>query len=212
MRGRRLTLARHDRATTVNPAIDDAGPADGPAGIGPAGDGDVWVFGYGSLMWRPGFPYLAVEPALLRGYHRAFCVYSVRYRGTPECPGLVTGLDRGGSCRGRAFRVAAANADAVRTYLDDRELVTGVYVRRIVPVELPGGTVTAWTYVVDRTHRQYAGNLPLDEAARVILGGRGTAGNNRDYLENTVAHLDDLGISDGPAHKLWRLVEKLGRE
>ena len=187
--------------TTVTPAIDDAG-----------GTADVWVFGYGSLMWRPGFPHLAVEPALLRGYHRAFCVYSVRYRGTPERPGLVTGLDRGGSCRGRAFRVAAADAGEARAYLDRRELVTGVYRRRTVPVELPGGRVMAWAYVVDTAHRQYAGKLPLAEAARVILRGRGASGDNRDYLENTVAHLDDLGISDGPAHELWRLVEKLGQE
>ena len=84
-------------------------------------DGDIWVFGYGSLMWRPGFPHLEVAPALLHGYHRAFCIYSVHHRGSRERPGLILGLDRGGSCQGRAFRVAAADAEATIAYLDDRD-------------------------------------------------------------------------------------------
>ncbi len=183
--------------------IDDRGPS----AAEPA-DGDMWVFGYGSLMWRPGFPYLAAEPALLRGHHRAFCVYSVRYRGTPERPGLVVGLDHGGSCRGRAFRVAAAEAERVRAYLDRRELVTGVYRRRILPIELPGRRVGAYTYVVDRTHRQYARKLPLGKAAEVIVAGRGAEGDNRTYLENTVAFLDEVGIRDGPLHELLHLVRQ----
>ncbi len=171
-----------------------------------ASDDDIWVFGYGSLMWRPDFPYRAAEPALLRGYHRAFCVYSVRYRGTFERPGLVLGLDRGGSCRGRAFRVAAADAGGVLAYLNERELVTGVYHRRIVPVELATARVEAYTYVVDRCHAQYAAKLSLGECAAVIHGGQGVAGDNREYLENTVAHLDELGIADGPLHEVLRLV------
>ena len=188
--------------TTANLLADDAKPT------AARDDGDVWVFGYGSLMWRPGFQYHAVEPALLRGYHRAFCVYSVRYRGTAECPGLVLGLDRGGSCRGRAFGIAAAHAEKALAYLDRRELVTGVYERRALPVELPNRRVTAYAYVVDRAHRQYVRKLSLDEAAEVISRGCGDAGDNRDYLENAVAHLDALGIDDSPAHRLMRVVRE----
>ena len=171
-------------------------------------DGDIWVFGYGSLMWRPGFSYLAAEPALLRGYHRAFCIRSVRYRGTPERPGLVVGLDRGGSCCGRAYRVAAADARAALDYLDTRELVTGVYTRRVVPVKVRAGRVEAYTYVADRGHAQYAGKLAPGRAADIILAGHGASGDNRDYLENIVAHLDELGIPDGPLHTLLRLVSE----
>ena len=175
-------------------------------------DGDIWVFGYGSLMWRPGFCYRAAEPALLRGYHRAFCIRSVRYRGTPERPGLIVGLDRGGSCRGRAYRVAAADARAALDYLNTRELVTGVYTRRVVPVNVRAGRVEAYAYVADRGHAQYVGKLSPDRAADIILAGHGASGDNCDYLENIVAHLDGLGSPDGPLHTLLRLVnERRGR-
>ncbi len=195
----------HPPSHSMSDASHDSIPAS-------ATDGDIWVFGYGSLMWRPGFPYRVVESALLRGYHRAFCIYSVRYRGTPERPGLVVGLDRGGSCRGRAYRVAAADARAVLDYLNKRELVTGVYTRRVVPVGIRSGRVNAYTYVADRGHAQYVGKLSLERAAEIILAGRGASGDNRDYLENTVAHLDELGIPDGPLHTLLRLVnERRGR-
>ena len=166
----------------------------------------LWVFGYGSLMWRPGFAHEEVQPALLRGYHRAFCVYSVHHRGTRARPGLVLGLDRGGSCRGRAYRVAASDADDVIAYLDAREQVTAVYLRRRVTIEIAGARIPAVTYVADRAHRQYAAKLPLRRAAEIILKGHGIAGDNPDYLENTVAHLDELGINDGPLHELLALV------
>jgi cation transport protein ChaC len=170
------------------------------------GSGPLWIFGYGSLMWRPGFAHDAAEPALLRGYHRAFCVYSVHHRGTPARAGLVLGLDRGGSCRGRAYRVAAHDAEPVIAYLDAREQVTAVYLRRRVTIEIGTARVAAITYVADRAHRQYAGKLVLRRAAEIILGGRGVSGANPEYLENTVAHLDELGINDGPLHELLALV------
>lgn len=171
----------------------------------------LWVFGYGSLMWRPGFAHEAAEPALLHGYHRAFCVYSVHYRGTPTRPGLVFGLDRGGSCRGLAYRVAAPGAEDVIAYLDAREQVTAVYLRRRVTIEIEGGErVSAITYVADRNHGQYAGKLSPMRAAEIILAGHGVAGPNPDYLENTVAHLDELGIKDGPLHELLGLVRAGG--
>lgn len=165
-----------------------------------------WIFGYGSLMWRPEFPHLEDQPALLRGYHRALCVYSTRYRGTPERPGLVLGLDRGGSCRGRAFRVAPADRDAVMAYLHEREMINKVYIPKWLPVALPGRTVTAYVFVADPEHRQYAGKLTLERAAELVLGGHGPKGSGVEYLANTVAHLDELGICDGPLHRVLDLV------
>ncbi len=181
-------------------------PARAP-GARSAGADDGWVFAYGSLMWEPGFPHVGAAPALVRGYHRAFCVYSVHYRGTPARPGLVLGLDRGGACRGRAYRIAAADLDDVLGYLDARELVTDVYLRRVVPVEVAGRRVPAVAYVADRAHPQYAAKLSLERAAAIIARSAGSAGANRDYLIHTVAHLDALGIDDGPLHALLRLVE-----
>ena len=174
----------------------------------PPPDGDFWVFAYGSLMWRPGFEFAEARPALLRGYHRAFCIASTHYRGNPEKPGLVLGLDRGGACRGRAYRIAAEKARPVARYLHEREMVTGVYEPRWVRVVTPGGALTAVTYVADRAHRQYAGKLPVAEVVAVIRQGVGTAGSNIDYLVNTVCHLDELGIADGPLHRLLRAVQR----
>ncbi len=176
-----------------------------------SGGDPLWIFGYGSLMWRPGFAHEAEAPALLRGYHRAFCVYSVHYRGTRARPGLILGLDRGGSCRGRAYGVAAGDAAAVIAYLDAREQVTAVYVRRRVTIEIAGQRVPAITYIADRAHGQYAGKLTPRRAAEIILGGHGVAGGNPEYLEHTVAHLDQLGIMDGPLHDLLELVREGGR-
>ncbi|HYN40094.1 MAG TPA: gamma-glutamylcyclotransferase, partial [Rhodospirillales bacterium] len=124
-----------------------------------------WVFGYGSLMWRPGFPHEAVAPGLLRGYHRSFCVWSRHWRGTPEQPGLVLGLAPGGECPGLLFRVTEADWPWVKAYLDERELVSYAYVARWLPVETAatrGGTVPAYTFVADPAHAQYAGELPVE--------------------------------------------------
>ena len=117
----------------------------------PKGRG-FWVFGYGSLMWRPGFDYLEARPALLRGYHRAFCIKSTHYRGTVDKPGLVLGLDRGGACRGRVFRIAANKAQGVARYLHEREMITGVYDPRWRDIETPRGSVKAVAYVADRKY------------------------------------------------------------
>jgi cation transport protein ChaC len=167
---------------------------------------DLWIFGYGSLMWRPGFDFEEAQPARLYGFHRSFCVYSWHHRGTQQRPGLVLGLDRGGSCLGRAFRVADANADAVVRYLDEREMVTSVYRPLAHLVHLPDRMVTARAYVVDRGHAQYAGKLSVEEQARQIEGARGVSGVNTEYLASTVAHLDEMGIVDGPLHQVWRLL------
>ena len=154
------------------------------------GQEDLWVFAYGSLMWNPGFPHLHSTHARLNGYHRAPCVYSWVYRGSERNPGLVMGLDEGGSCEGIAFRVAAARRDEVIACLDARELVTAVYLKRWLPVSLASGeTVEALCYLADRDHAQYAGSLPAAEAARIIRRARGRAGANIDYIVNTWRHL-----------------------
>jgi glutathione-specific gamma-glutamylcyclotransferase len=170
---------------------------------------DLWIFGYGSLMWHPGFPHCAQESTLLRGWHRSFCVYSHSYRGTPEKPGLVLGLDRGGSCRGMAFRVRASEVETAMEYLWEREMKGGVYELRRLPVEMPAGRGEAYAFVVRRSHPNYAGRLPVDETARLILQGIGGRGPCRDYLANTVRQLEELGLVDGPLHRLELAVKAL---
>ncbi|MDR3374227.1 MAG: gamma-glutamylcyclotransferase [Ancalomicrobiaceae bacterium] len=160
---------------------------------------DLWVFGYGSLMWNPGFPHLESIPARLDGWHRALCVYSHVHRGTPERPGLVLGLDRGGRCRGFAFHVAARHAVETLAYLREREQVTGVYFEASKPVHLldgSGRTPEALVYLVNRGHRQYAGKLAAREVERLVREGAGRSGPNRHYVLATVAHMRKSGIHD----------------
>src|SRR5579883_3089065 len=169
------------------------------------GADEIWIFGYGSLMWDPGFAYLERAPALLRGYHRAFCIYSHRYRGTPEKPGLVLGLDRGGACRGIAYRIDPAERDCVLAYLHEREMSNRVYVQKALPVALGDGRkVAALTHVTVRGHEQYTGKLAAEAIVALICQGHGERGPCADYLINTVRHLDELGIKDGPLHDLLR--------
>ena len=159
--------------------------------------GDFWVFGYGSLMWRPGFEYLETHRAHLYGYHRSLCVKSFVHRGTQTRPGLVLGLDRGGSCIGIAFRVAEEKREAVTAYLRERELVTNVYHEKPLRVTLDNGHgVDTLGYVVDRGHSQYAGRMGVDEAARHVAGAAGRSGPNEEYVINTLSHLHTLGIRD----------------
>jgi cation transport protein ChaC len=181
----------------------------GEAAPAPPVDGDLWVFGYGSLMWQPGFAYEEVCSALLRGYHRAFCIYSCHYRGTPEEPGLVLGLARGGSCRGLAFRVDAAAAAAVVAYLDERELAKYAYRGKLLPVAAGGRPISAYTFVADPDHPQYAGRLALEEIAGIVMRARGIAGLNRDYLIQTIRQLEREGFRDRHLHALLRRVEHL---
>ncbi|MCO5158748.1 MAG: gamma-glutamylcyclotransferase [Aquamicrobium sp.] len=159
--------------------------------------GDFWVFGYGSLMWRPGFDYVEAQRARLSGYRRTLCIRSHVYRGTPERPGLVLGLEHGGSCLGMAFRVEGGRAEEVMAYLRAREMTTNVYHEKRLPVRLDTGvTVRAISYVADRKHQQYVGGIGPDEMAQTIAGATGEAGANEDYVLNTIAHLRELGIRD----------------
>jgi glutathione-specific gamma-glutamylcyclotransferase len=169
--------------------------------------GDFWVFGYGSLMWRPGFAHIETRRARLFGYRRSLCVDSFIYRGTPGRPGLVLGLDRGGSCVGLAFRAPDELRGEVLTYLRDRELVTNVYLERMLPVRLDNGEIaTAVCYVVDRAHEQYAGRLDAADAAAVVSGAVGQAGPNEEYVLNTLEHLRALRIRDHWLEEVGRLI------
>jgi glutathione-specific gamma-glutamylcyclotransferase len=172
-------------------------------------ENDLWVFGYGSLMWKPGFEFVQQVPARLIGEHRALCVYSFDHRGTPEKPGLVLGLDRGGACRGIAFRVTAKRRDDTIAYLRGREQTTNVYreVNRSVWLENEARQrVGALTYVVDRGHVQYAGRLSLAEQLRYVQQGHGRSGNNRDYVLSTVMSIEKQGFRDPQLHRLATML------
>ena len=185
-----------------NPAMSAITPASLLAAL-PPGE-DLRVFAYGSLMWDPGFPFVDHRLGVLRGYHRRFCIYSIHYRGTPEAPGLVFGLDHGGACRGMLFRVARADAPAVLESLWAREMISAVYKPKLLTVRADDGeAVRACVFVVDRSHRQYCRGLDLAGAAALIRRGVGERGPNLDYLANTVEHLDSLGIVD---HGLRQLL------
>jgi glutathione-specific gamma-glutamylcyclotransferase len=163
----------------------------------PVSDNNLWVFGYGSLMWRPGFAYARRCKAVLHGWRRSLCVYSHIYRGSPERPGLVLGLDRGGACPGVAFEVDAALREATIRYLRERELVTAVYLERVAPVTLESGDrVLALTYIADRLHGQYAGRLDREAMLEHVRAGKGQSGDNVEYVLETYDHLREMGVRD----------------
>ena len=170
---------------------------------------DLWVFAYGSLMWRPGFPHEEAQHARLVGYRRCFCIYSVHHRGSPDRPGLVLGLDRGGACEGIAYRIAAAHVDETRRYLRARELINGVYRETQAPVQLikgPHREVMAQAYIAERAHPNYAGRLPLAVQALLIRGGQGKSGANLDYLISTLRHLVELGIRERELERVLTVI------
>jgi cation transport protein ChaC len=170
---------------------------------------DLWVFAYGSLMWRPGFAFDEVVHAKLVGWRRSFCIYSRHHRGSERRPGLVLGLDRGGVCEGLAFHVGAADAAAALGYLRGREQIVSVYREALVPVTLltrERREQMALAFLVERAHPSYAGELPLPRQAQLIRGAAGKSGNNIDYLVSTVAHLNELGIRERELERLLSLV------
>lgn len=170
-------------------------------------DGDLWVFAYGSLMWRPDFAAEEAQDALLYGWHRALCILSVRYRGSEETPGLVLGLDRGGSCRGVAYRIRADQRAAVADYLDRRELATRSYRPGFHALRLTDGRqVEAYGYVADPTHPQYGGGLADADRVALIRQGRGSAGTCVEYLRFTLEHLTRMGVRDRGLERIWALV------
>jgi len=159
---------------------------------------DFWVFGYGSLIWKPGFEFIERKRARIHGLHRSLCIYSWVHRGTKENPGLVLGLDRGGSCSGMAMRVAADQRDEVIDYLRARELVTSVYLECWRKINLESGErVSALVYRVDQTSPQYTHGLSLDHQTEIVRKAVGGSGHNTDYVQSTVAAMRREGIKDG---------------
>ena len=175
---------------------------------------DLWVFGYGSLMWKPGFAFVEQHRAMLSGFHRALCIYSVRYRGTSKHPGLVFGLHEGGQCEGIAFRVPASEVEATVDYLRDREQVTGVYraeMRTVRLVKPDAPKVRALTFVANPYARQFAGRLPVAKQTRIVLASRGVSGSNAEYVRNTGEHLRELGVRDRLIEQVVAMLGSAGR-
>ena len=167
---------------------------------------DVWLFGYGSLMWNPTVIFSEQRPGVVYGYHRRYCFWIRAGRGSPKMPGLMLGLDRGGCCLGHAFRIEARQAAAELELVWRREMISGVYLPRWVTLHSPQGKIRAITFVVDRGHNQYIPELPPEKAALHLAKAEGFLGSSRVYLENTIAHLDALGFSDSYLNRLHRLV------
>jgi len=169
----------------------------------------MWVFGYGSLLWNPGFDVAEQVKATLTGYARSFCMRSIHHRGTDEAPGLVLALDEAAAaqCNGVALRVAPGTEDATLAYLRERELISSAYLERMLDITLEGArTVRAVTYVIDPDHVQYCGGLSLEEQARIIAQASGGRGPNAEYLFNTADHLHALGVADPDLDWLARRV------
>jgi cation transport protein ChaC len=170
---------------------------------------DLWVFGYGSLMWRPDFPYVEAFRARLAGWHRRFCVVSRHYRGTPRAPGLILGLDRGGTCEGIVFRVAAGNARAVLSYLRAREQISGVYREARVSVTVRGDEPferTAIVFLAEPGHPSFQRRLGLAQQARVIAHASGATGSNLDYLVNTISELKRMAIREPELDRILSVI------
>ena len=175
-------------------------------------DKDIWIFGYGSLVWQPGFKFENHEIGILENYKRSFCIWSVHYRGTPEKRGLVLALDKvkGSKCDGLLFKVKAKNSDSVLSYLRKRELISDAYLEDIVNVKLNSGSIVkAYTYVVNRDHEQYAGLLSKEEQASIINSAKGSKGLNTEYLYNVTRCLRDLDIKDLELEKLTAKTLKI---
>jgi glutathione-specific gamma-glutamylcyclotransferase len=174
-----------------------------------AGAAPVWIFAYGSLMWNPEMRFAERLPARIHGYHRSFCLYSPEYRGTREKPGLVLGLDRGGSCRGIAYRLAETSLATEIDLIWTREMTGFVYHMTPVKMATERGPVSGYAFTVRRDSRDYAGRLPLDVAARIIAASKGDRGTGREYLANTARHLEELGIAGTALHRIEALVRGL---
>jgi cation transport protein ChaC len=171
-------------------------------------EGDFWVFGYGSLMWNPEFDYLRSETACLNNFHRCLCLWSVEYRGTPEKPGLVMGLDSGGSCAGRAFLICKNNAPEVIARLNEREMITGAYRSSLETIQLgTGEQVQGVCLVVRHDHPQYAPRLDQQVIIDMVKRAHGRRGSNREYVLNTVSHLREMGMVDDILDNIGRMLE-----
>lgn len=174
----------------------------------PSGEG-LWVFGYGSLLWNPAFHYSECQPARLYGFRRRFCIRSAIGRGSPEKPGLMLALDRGGSCNGRAFYITQETLESETEILWMREMISGSYNVRFGPIQLPEKTVDGLTFVMNRTSPRYIADMDLEATARLIASGEGHLGTCREYLDNTIEHLEEMDVRDQYLHLLQRTIQKL---
>jgi cation transport protein ChaC len=174
--------------------------------LGDRPEGDVWVFGYGSLMWNPALEIAESRGAKLAGWHRSFCLWNTFGRGSPEKPGLTLALEPGGSCTGVAFRLEAARAQEELAILWNREMLTGAYLPRWVPLVSAQGPVQALTFCANRAHDRYTGRLPRARVAELLASASGPLGRSRDYLERTVTELERLGVRRGTMHALLDAV------
>jgi cation transport protein ChaC len=175
--------------------------------------GELWVFGYGSLMWSPCFAYRESVLARVHGYHRALCILSTRYRGTHLKPGLVMGLCRGGSCWGMAFRVAARDVDRTLRRLWSREMTRRVYEPRLVAASLPGGReVRALAFLADPSHPAYVRELDLHGRARLVAQGIGQRGPCVEYIRNTLDHMHEVGVRDPHLERVLHAALMLQKE
>ena len=190
-----------ERAASLNATLAEA-----PDG---ALDRDVWVFGYGSLLWNPAFDYAEKRRGRIYGFHRAYCIWTPLGRGTPENPGLMLALDRGGSCCGAAYRIAADKLEEELAILWSREMALDSYVPTWVAVHTEGGAVGGLTFTINRHHERYAGRLPPDVIAARLARAEGYLGTSAEYLANTIAQLDELGIHDATLLDLHRRVTRL---
>jgi cation transport protein ChaC len=167
---------------------------------------DVWLFAYGSLIWNPAFRFVERRVGQVHGLHRRFCLWTALGRGSPDQPGLVLGLDRGGRCRGVLYRIAAADVEAELDVVWRREMVTGAYRPRWVRALGAAGSVNALTFVIERRHERYAGNLGEEQLVRTLATARGALGSCADYLFATTAHLEQLDIADAALQRLCAAV------
>ena len=173
---------------------------------------DLWLFGYGSLIWNAAFDFSEKKKARLYGYRRRFCLHLTIGRGSAEKPGLMLALDLGGSCNGLAFRIEADKIESETKVLWMREMISGAYMPRWVSLKTEQGSITGFTFIVNRGHSRYRNNLSLEETAAGLIRGKGQLGTCREYLFNTVQHLENLGIRDGYLSRLQEAVLKqMGR-
>lgn len=170
---------------------------------------DLWIFGYGSLLWNPAFHYVDCQPARLFGYRRRFCLQASIGRGSKEKPGLMLALDHGGSCNGRAFRIARDKIQSETEILWMREMISGSYDAKKVTLNLPGQVISGLTFVMNRQHPRYVANMDLETTAKLLATGEGHLGTCRDYLMNTIKHLEEMNVRDKYLHQLAAKIQEM---
>ncbi|WP_340151144.1 gamma-glutamylcyclotransferase [uncultured Sneathiella sp.] len=175
-------------------------------------DEGLWVFGYGSLLWNPAFHYTGWQPARLYGFRRRFCLEASIGRGSPEKPGLMLALDHGGSCNGRAFHIAPEKIESETDILWMREMISGSYNAQHVRIRLPEKTVNGLTFVINRKHPRYIADIDMQETARLLASGEGHLGTCREYLNNTITHLDEMNVRDRYLHELQQKLREIDNQ